>query len=109
MDHQTARRLRPVFAVLLGLGLLALLLGPARADRPWTRCRGGKAPGDKATTKELGGDVETSGEITTGMTVFDRRRLPAWRHNMEVALDMQADKVIEAIVAGVKAAAQAAG
>jgi hypothetical protein len=47
--------------------------------------------------------------MTTGMTVFDRRRLPAWRHNMEVAMDMQADKVIEAIVAGVKTAAQAAG
>lgn len=61
------------------------------------------------TTKEMGGDVETAGEMTTGMTVFDRRRLPAWRHNMEVALEMQPDKVIEAIVAGVKAAAQAAG
>ncbi len=50
------------------------------------------------TTEEMAGDVETSGELTTGMTIFDRRRVPAWRHNMEVAVDMRADQVIDAIL-----------
>ena len=52
------------------------------------------------TTQEMAGDVETMGELTTGMTVFDRRRLPGWRNNMEVAVDMQRDKVIEKIIQG---------
>ena len=29
------------------------------------------------TAQEMAGDVETMGELTTGMTVFDRRRIPA--------------------------------
>jgi purine nucleosidase len=49
------------------------------------------------TTKPMAGDVETQGELTLGETVFDRRRVPAWRHNMEVAVDMQKEAVIEAI------------
>lgn len=52
------------------------------------------------TTKPMAGDVETQGELTVGATVFDRRRVPAWRHNMEVAVDMQKDSVVEAIVRG---------
>jgi inosine-uridine nucleoside N-ribohydrolase len=52
------------------------------------------------TTKSMAGDVETQGELTVGATVFDRRRVPAWRHNMEVAVDMQKDAVIEAIIRG---------
>jgi inosine-uridine nucleoside N-ribohydrolase len=51
-------------------------------------------------TKPMAGDVETQGELTLGATVFDRRRVPAWRHNMEVAVDMQKDAVIEAILCG---------
>lgn len=50
------------------------------------------------TTKSMAGDVETLGELTIGATVFDRRRVPAWRHNMEVALDMQKDGVVDAIL-----------
>jgi purine nucleosidase len=50
------------------------------------------------TTKPMAGDVETQGELTFGATIFDRRRVPAWRHNMEVAVDMQKDAVIEAIL-----------
>jgi len=61
------------------------------------------------TTREMAGDVETMGELTTGATVFDRRRVPIWRHNMEVAVDMQTDKVIEAIVRGLNDAAKEAG
>ena len=57
--------------------------------------------------EEMAGDVETEGELTTGATVFDRRRVPAWRHNMEVAIDMQnADKRDRSqIVAGLNDAA----
>jgi purine nucleosidase len=57
---------------------------------------------DLFTTKSMAGDVETQGELTVGATVFDRRRVPAWRHNMEVAVDMQKDAVIEAILSNLK-------
>ncbi len=52
------------------------------------------------TMKAMAGDVETQGELTLGATVFDRRRVPAWRHNMEVAVDMQKDAIVEAILRG---------
>ena len=55
---------------------------------------------DLFTTKSMAGDVETQGELTVGATVFDRRRVPGWRHNMEVAMDMQKDAVVEAIIRG---------
>lgn len=55
---------------------------------------------DLFTMKSMAGDVETQGELTTGETVFDRRRAPGWRHNMEVAVDMQKDAVIDAIIRG---------
>ncbi|KKK90482.1 hypothetical protein LCGC14_2722550 [marine sediment metagenome] len=61
------------------------------------------------TAEEMAGDVEISGELTTGMTVFDRRRVPSWRHNMEVAMAMDTDAVIEAIVRGVNETARVAG
>jgi len=57
-------------------------------------------------TEEMAGDVETAGELTTGMTVFDRRRVPAWRHNMAVATEMHAEAVIDAIIRGLNTAAQ---
>ncbi len=50
------------------------------------------------TTKAMAGDVETQGELTLGATVFDRRRVPAWRCNMEVVVDMHKDAVVEAII-----------
>jgi inosine-uridine nucleoside N-ribohydrolase len=50
------------------------------------------------TTKEMAGDVETMGELTAGMTVFDRRRIPLMRQNMEVAVDMRTDQVGETII-----------
>ena len=34
------------------------------------------------------------------MTVFDRRRVPARQYNMEVAMDLQKDQVIEKIIHG---------
>jgi purine nucleosidase len=57
---------------------------------------------DLFTTKSMAGDVETQGELTVGATVFDRRRVPAWRHNMEVAVEMQKEAVIEAILSNLK-------
>jgi len=61
------------------------------------------------TMQEMAGDVEIAGDLTTGATVFDRRRVPAWRHNMEVAVDMQTDRVVEEIVRAVNSAAARAG
>ena len=56
----------------------------------------------------MAGDVETMGEFTTGMTVFDRRRIPSWRNNMEVVVDMQKEQVIEKIIRGLNRAADRA-
>lgn len=49
---------------------------------------------DLFVTQEMAGDVEVQGELTRGMTVFDRRRVPAWRNNMEVAVDMDTNAVV---------------
>ena len=64
---------------------------------------------DLFTMQAMAGDVETMGDLTLGATVFDRRRVPAWRHNMEVAVDMQAEKVIQEIIAGLLNAAARSG
>jgi purine nucleosidase len=64
---------------------------------------------DLFATEEMAGDVETLGELTTGMTVFDRRHVPAWRHNMEVAVDMQCDGVADEIIECLVASARRAG
>ena len=53
--------------------------------------------------QEMAGDVETMGELTLGATVFDRRRRPAWRQNMDVAVDIDAPKVIDAIIRSLNA------
>jgi inosine-uridine nucleoside N-ribohydrolase len=52
------------------------------------------------TARPMAGDVETHGDLTLCATVFDRRRVPAWRHNMEVAVEMEKDAVIDTIVRG---------
>jgi purine nucleosidase len=49
------------------------------------------------TIQPMAGEVETSGELTIGATVFDRRQIPEWRPNMEVAVEVDAAKVSEAI------------
>lgn len=61
------------------------------------------------TMQEMAGDVETMGELTTGATVFDRRRLPAAKKNMDVAVRMDADKVVQQIVDALHNAARLAG
>lgn len=49
------------------------------------------------TTERLHGDVETAGELTTGATVFDRRRLPDDRPNMDVAVGVDAAGVVDCL------------
>jgi purine nucleosidase len=61
------------------------------------------------TTQGMAGDVETMGELTTGATVFDRRRLPAARHNMEVVVDINVDEVVRRLIAKLNEAARLAG
>jgi inosine-uridine nucleoside N-ribohydrolase len=51
-------------------------------------------------TEDLPGDVETTGEITTGMTVFDRRPNPPHRAGIEVALEIDTVAVTDCIVRG---------
>lgn len=57
------------------------------------------------TTEFLAGDVETRGQLTRGMTVFDRRPHPAWRRNIEVALDCDVESIRDVIVRGLTSAA----
>jgi inosine-uridine nucleoside N-ribohydrolase len=64
---------------------------------------------DLFTTEEMAGDVETMGDLTSGATVFDRRRVPAWRHNVEVATAVDAEGVNTQILRALQNAAQRAG
>lgn len=54
------------------------------------------------TTEGLNGDVETSGDLTRGMTVFDRRSHNRQRRNMDVALEMDVAAVRDVILRGLK-------
>jgi purine nucleosidase len=56
--------------------------------------------------KLLAGDVETSGELTRGATVFDRRRLPQVRPNMEVATSVDVAAARDSIIRGLADAAR---
>jgi inosine-uridine nucleoside N-ribohydrolase len=51
-------------------------------------------------THDLNGDVETSGELTTGVTVFDRRESSHSRGNIEVALEVDTAAVADCVVRG---------
>jgi purine nucleosidase len=51
-------------------------------------------------TEELAGDVETAGDITAGVTVFDRRPQAARGANTEVALEVDVSAVTDCIVRG---------
>lgn len=52
-------------------------------------------------------DVELSGELTTGMTVFDRRAMPEWRPNMHVAVSVDVAGVQDYILRSLAAAGAA--
>ena len=53
---------------------------------------------DLFTTERMYGDVETEGTLTYGATVFDRRRNPDSRPNMDVAVDMDTNAVMDHIM-----------
>lgn len=52
-------------------------------------------------------EVETSGEFTTGATIFDRRPLPEWRANVGVAKSVDVLAVKDFILRGLRAAGAA--
>lgn len=58
-------------------------------------------------TVEMAADVETRGELTTGATIFDRRRNRAWRNNMEVAVGVNVAGVTDALIRGLRYAGAA--
>ncbi len=49
-------------------------------------------------------DVETTGELTAGATVFDRRVRPDAQHNVAVALEVDAAAVLDNILRGIRSA-----
>ena len=55
-------------------------------------------------TRELEGDVETQGELTRGMTIFDRRPTALSRSDLEVALECDSSAIADAIVRGLSEA-----
>jgi len=57
--------------------------------------------------EEMAGDVEVQGELTTGATIFDRRRNGEWRSNMEVAVSVNASAVLDCLIRGLRYAGSA--
>lgn len=57
--------------------------------------------------EEMAGAVETVGTLTNGMTLFDRRRRPQWRKNMDVALECDLAAVKDVVIRGLQAAGRA--
>lgn len=55
---------------------------------------------------DMHGDVETKGELTRGMTVFDRRDRPKGTINMEVAVSLNQTAVHDAIMQCIRFAGQ---
>lgn len=58
------------------------------------------------TTEEFSGDVELAGELTTGMTIFDRRRTAA-RRGFEVVVALNVQGVKDRILQGLADAGRA--
>jgi inosine-uridine nucleoside N-ribohydrolase len=54
-------------------------------------------------------DIELSGELTTGATVFDRRRIRQWRTNLAVATKVDVAATRDCILRGIAAAGAASG
>lgn len=59
------------------------------------------------TTQRATVDVETAGELTAGMTVFDRRSLMQSTSNIDVAIDVNVSGVVDALLTGLERAAAA--
>jgi inosine-uridine nucleoside N-ribohydrolase len=56
-------------------------------------------------TEEMEGMIETAGEITRGVTVFDRRPGSVSRSDMEVAVSVDAQAARDTIIKGLQRAA----
>lgn len=56
--------------------------------------------------EEMAGDIETTGELTVGATIFDRRPNPAWRNNMEVAVSVDATGLRDELLRGLRRVSQ---
>ncbi len=56
--------------------------------------------------EEMAADVETTGELARGMTLFDRRDPRSWRTNLEVATNVDHDAAVDAFYNCLKFAAQ---
>jgi purine nucleosidase len=52
--------------------------------------------------EEMAGDVETTGQLTLGATIFDRRQVAEWRPNMEVATHIDAAAASDYIIRGLQ-------
>ncbi len=61
---------------------------------------------DLFTWDNMAGRVETRGELTRGMTVFDRRLRRKWPLNMEVAVGVDASEAKAAIIRSLRYAGQ---
>lgn len=57
-------------------------------------------------TEDLTGDVETGGEIATGMTIFDRRPNASHHGGIEVALEVDAAAAADCLVRGLAQAGE---
>lgn len=55
---------------------------------------------------QMSGRVETKGELTRGMTVFDQRLRPEWPMNMEVATEVDVAEVQAAVTRSLRYAGQ---
>jgi len=55
---------------------------------------------------EMAGNVETLGELTRGMTVFDRRLRPEWNINMEVAVSADIEVLKRSVLRSLRLAGQ---
>ena len=58
------------------------------------------------TWEEMAGKVETRGELTHGVTVFDRRTPRTWNQNMEVATSVDKKSAREMIIRSLRYAGQ---
>ncbi|MDR2170979.1 MAG: nucleoside hydrolase [Planctomycetaceae bacterium] len=59
-----------------------------------------------AETEEMPCDIETAGNITRGVTVFDRRQKPEWQKNIEVVTTLNdAELIIQDVIALLNATA----
>jgi inosine-uridine nucleoside N-ribohydrolase len=59
-----------------------------------------------ATTKELPVQIETTGDLTRGMTLADRRPVPEFSPNMEVITKIKVKSIVRAILQGLERSAK---